>query len=647
MNMMMMAGGIAAAVLAAGAGVSAILANRWKALRQRSEWTMGLMEELSPGGDPGAFYNSVLEKLSGTVKATSYAFYLQDPRDGVYRLRAIRTPDEATAEIAPSYTGLVPYKRGQGYQPSVTMDLNRLDEEPGIIRHLDMKLLAIPLKEGNGLLLAGPVRRISRETLRRMGELGRILPPMMALARQLEEPEGQELGWGGLPQTQDTLELHELSKATLKRPEFDVAYDLIQLIEDPSHMAELIVNLAYRHFDTSTVLLLRGRGEELSAAAHMGFKQDQVHRLAQDRGIAALMELAPVGKPVSIYREESSFGELPESMRGIGAGAWVALRVKLGLREALLLAGQTIARVHTKQGESERDILSALVRMFGEAGALLEQQAQLKPEYDRSSAPGRTARLELLKRLALLMDLLSPKTVGYTEMMGRYSAITAREMGLDRETVRQIAMAASLAHIGLVGLSEDLMRKPGNYTKREYERMKRHAELAAAVVETLTSQGHIAAMIRHHHERVDGWGYPDGLSGEAIPLGSRVIAVVQSFLAMIGGREYREPVGFTHVLEQLRSVAGSELDPGAVQALAGWMERKRSSPSAAGRALGPCWEMNCTPSSICSECPAYRNPGRNCWEMPSNLCASHGKSCSTCYVYTEALSRGAAAPLKA
>jgi hypothetical protein len=148
----------------------------------------------------------------------------------------------------------------------------------------------------------------------------------------------------------------------------------------------------------------------------------------------------------------------------------------------------------------------------------------------------------------------------------------------------------------------------------------------------------------YHHERIDGAGYPAGLRGADIPLGARIIGVVQTFLAKINGRKGRDPLSFDKALEMLQSAAGTQLDKQVVQAFVAWFESKQKNPAFSERSLGYCWEMCCTPSSICEHCPVYRQSGaafKNCWEHEGNLCHSHGKSCSSCFVRTEFVTRGA------
>ena len=223
--------------------------------------------------------------------------------------------------------------------------------------------------------------------------------------------------------------------------------------------------------------------------------------------------------------------------------------------------------------------------------------------------------------------------------MSRYATIVARELGLPDDHVRDIALAAALSNLGTAGLPPELLTKEGTYTDQEYERMKLHAEYGALIVEMSLGNPRAAEAIRYHHERIDGLGYPDGLRGDDIPIGARILAVVQTFLAAVNGRKHREPLSFDKALERLKTASGTQLDEAAADALREWYSRKRRSAGGEFKPLGACWEMCCAPVAACETCPAFGRREKPCWEVQGVRCVAHGKSCATCFVYTEAMER--------
>lgn len=119
--------------------------------------------------------------------------------------------------------------------------------------------------------------------------------------------------------------------------------------------------------------------------------------------------------------------------------------------------------------------------------------------------------------------------------------------------------------IGKIGISEHILRKPGALTDEEAVEMRKHPEIGARIVAPLRLGSVVAPIVRHHHERWDGAGYPDGLAGETIPLGARIVAVVDAYDAMTTDRPYRRAMPREVALERLRAAAGSQLDPALIE----------------------------------------------------------------------------------
>ncbi len=126
-----------------------------------------------------------------------------------------------------------------------------------------------------------------------------------------------------------------------------------------------------------------------------------------------------------------------------------------------------------------------------------------------------------------------------------------------------IRQAALLHDIGKIGVLDSILNKSGSL-EEEWEIMREHPKIGERIVSSLESLAHLAPIIRSEHERWDGKGYPDGLSGEEIPLASRIIFACDSFHAMISDRPYREALGVREALEELGRNSGTQFDPAAV-----------------------------------------------------------------------------------
>lgn len=146
------------------------------------------------------------------------------------------------------------------------------------------------------------------------------------------------------------------------------------------------------------------------------------------------------------------------------------------------------------------------------------------------------------------------------------AARVAGELGLSVAQVEAVVLAARLHDIGKVGVTGSLLGKRGPLDTRERRLMQRHAELGFRLLDGLPLPTGTALAVRHHHERYDGLGYPDGLAGEQIPLASRIICVVDAFDAMVADRPYRERLSPAAARQEIARCSGSHFCPRVVQA---------------------------------------------------------------------------------
>lgn len=169
-----------------------------------------------------------------------------------------------------------------------------------------------------------------------------------------------------------------------------------------------------------------------------------------------------------------------------------------------------------------------------------------------------------LSRLVQRLEERHPRTHGHSRRVAAFAAAIAVELGLAPETVNRIHSAALLHDIGKISTPAAIIDKPGSLSGDEFIEIKRHPEAGARMVEPL-GDPELAAIVRHHHERFDGCGYPASLHGFEIPLGARIVAVADTLDALVSPRPYRLPTSKRRALEMLRDAAGSQLDPTVVR----------------------------------------------------------------------------------
>ena len=173
--------------------------------------------------------------------------------------------------------------------------------------------------------------------------------------------------------------------------------------------------------------------------------------------------------------------------------------------------------------------------------------------------------LTTIRALALALEAKDRYTYGHADRVARLSVEIGKALGLSELELEQLQYAGILHDIGKIGVRDEILNKPGRYTPEEYEEMKKHPVIGARIVSGIDSLETVSLWIRHHHERYDGGGYPDGLRGEEIPLGSRIIAVADAFDAMLYDRPYKAGRPLPEVIEELKQCSGSHFDPKVVE----------------------------------------------------------------------------------
>jgi putative nucleotidyltransferase with HDIG domain len=173
-------------------------------------------------------------------------------------------------------------------------------------------------------------------------------------------------------------------------------------------------------------------------------------------------------------------------------------------------------------------------------------------------------------RLAGLVDRLELKE-GYAEehtaAVSSLALAIATKLGLSAAQRRCVELGALLHDVGKLSIPDRVLTKPGPLNELEWAAMRRHAALGERLLAHILDQAEVLAIVRSHHERWDGAGYPDGKRGENIPLAARIVAVADAFQAMIEPRPYRSPRTRKAALEEIASESGRQFDPACVEAL--------------------------------------------------------------------------------
>src|SRR5262245_8557489 len=204
----------------------------------------------------------------------------------------------------------------------------------------------------------------------------------------------------------------------------------------------------------------------------------------------------------------------------------------------------------------------AAQRLYG----LYQEQRQLAVDLSEANETLERANLQFAAALIATLDARDRYTAGHSAAVAIYSRDIARRMGLSDDICDQAYLCGLVHDIGKIGLAPGLLEKPGALTLEERRQMQEHSAIGERILAHVDEYSEIARIVRHHHERIDGQGYPDGLVDEDIPLVSRIIAVADAYNAMTSNRPYRDAMPSRVARLRLAQAVESQFDTGAVAA---------------------------------------------------------------------------------
>jgi HD-GYP domain-containing protein (c-di-GMP phosphodiesterase class II) len=200
-----------------------------------------------------------------------------------------------------------------------------------------------------------------------------------------------------------------------------------------------------------------------------------------------------------------------------------------------------------------------LARSSGDQTASALLRAELYLELERSY-------LQTVLALANAVEAKDTYTADHAQGLATLALAVGRELGMSPRELEDLRYGAVLHDIGKIGIPDAILKKPAQLDADEWTRMRQHPALGAQILAPVPRLAGAARMVRHHHERFDGQGYPDGLAGETIPLGARILTVVDSYSAIMDKRVYREARSQEEAVAELRRCAGTQFDPQVVAA---------------------------------------------------------------------------------
>lgn len=174
--------------------------------------------------------------------------------------------------------------------------------------------------------------------------------------------------------------------------------------------------------------------------------------------------------------------------------------------------------------------------------------------------------LDLVEALTSALEAKSLYTRGHSDRVADISSMISEKLGYDEEETQQVHIAAHLHDIGKIGISDSILNSPDRLSREEYREMQRHPVIGDEILSRVNSLLPYRDAVKHHHERWDGAGYPDGLAREEIHPWARIITIADSFDAMVSRRAYRETISVAQAIREIRENAGTQFDPRMVEA---------------------------------------------------------------------------------
>jgi putative nucleotidyltransferase with HDIG domain len=523
-----------------------------------------------------------------------YYFYTRSAADREYVLTAVKSVFSGS-DVGPSYSGLASFKNTD-YSPPLTIVAKDIQPRAGPVTELRMQFVQVPFGKDVtvGLLRIGPLSWSRRQSARSIETLAMIGASAGGLLSILAEN-------AHLTDRYKAMEVMAKASSTASSSALG-----------GRQFVDTFIGLGAKLAGAAAGAVFQRHQRRFSIYGSTGLSETEVAKVAADpEACAPLSQVAP-GQPAIAMPPPGA--PVCEAMR----------RISPAMTTIFPIGGDAyLVYWFSSQVNLAKYLLTAVYSVASRIGDALQNE-RLYRDMSRSY-------LDSLRAITSAMDAAQAYTVTHSSLIARYSRGIAEELGLAEAST--IETAAYLHDVGMVALDEKVLFKNGRYEKNEYEDMKSHTEIGAALVASVIEPPGLADIIRHHHERWDGWGYPAGLKIDSIPLGARVVAVADTFNAKVSSRAYRAGLPFEKALADVKAASGAQFDPVAVDAFVRWWEKKeaRQSPE---RSLEPCWEMTTCPAGISSTCPAFRAPA-NCWTVPDIKCALHGDVCENCIVKSE------------
>jgi putative nucleotidyltransferase with HDIG domain len=316
--------------------------------------------------------------------------------------------------------------------------------------------------------------------------------------------------------------------------------------------------IAVKRLDSLQVMSVRGGDQQIQKGLAEGLLLENHGIVSHALSTAEIQYIPDMGSGLQPFL----LGEELKN-KGISALMVVPLVISQGVHGLLILGDR-------KPAVFKNDELFAIEKIASQLSVALEN-ARLYEEM-------RQLFFSTVASLANAIDAKSPWTMGHSERVMNVAANIARDLGLSEDEIERVRLGGLLHDIGKIGIIEELLEKPAELDESDFPPIRLHPEKGVAILSPIAQLKEVLPGILHHHEFYDGSGYPGRLTGEAIPIEARIIAVADSFDAMIADRPYRKGLGVVEAADELSRCAGSQFDPEIVDCFLSRLSRLVKNP---------------------------------------------------------------------
>lgn len=450
------------------------------------------------------------------------------------------------------------------------------NDVPEVLQHamgcaFDLILLDLGLSEDS--------RRAMLDLLERLKELQPAAPVLLILSGRETQDQllevlqrginGMVLRHQGLSQLQeivrkaldDSKTLQDQIRTRLLTSLYEISEDVLPEIHQKS-LLQRIVQTAQKETEADTVslMLLDERTAELKIVASIGLSPEVIQMTRTKIGERISGWVAQVKTPLVLVKETPLDPWIKSSMFQPDVEAAICCPL---LRKEKVVGVLNVSRQLGRGTFSQADI--ELVTILSRQAAVVLDNLRLLEEITKNTHDLEQAHFNTIQALAEALETKDIYTRHHSERTVSHALMISDELSLSSQDREYIRYAAILHDIGKIGIPEVILNKPTRLSSDEYQLMKKHPVMGAEIVKQVEFLAPVVPLVRHDHERWDGEGYPDQLRGEQIPLGARIVALVDAYDAMTTDRVYRKAPGKAFAVEELKKCSGSQFDPLVVE----------------------------------------------------------------------------------